>query len=179
MFQVSAFDAFLKLKQSLCCNTYWVIFFLNILNNAFFIVEWRRYFLWQTKALKNSASVKNILLILSRSTFLEVFLGKGVLKICSKFTWENPGGNVISIKLLFKVAFRLYWDRTSAGVFSCKFAAYVQFSIRTPMEGCFGLLSLLLPLSLHVTSAKIKKKQTKTTASRRFCLSLIRCIPLL
>ena len=29
-----------------------------------------------------------------------VFLGKGVLKICSKFTREHPGRSVISIKLL-------------------------------------------------------------------------------
>ena len=31
----------------------------------------------------------------------EVFLGKGVLKICSKFTGEHPWRSVISIKLLY------------------------------------------------------------------------------
>ena len=35
-----------------------------------------------------------------RSSPLEMFLGKGVLKICSKFTGENPCWSVISIKLL-------------------------------------------------------------------------------
>ena len=30
----------------------------------------------------------------------DVFLGKGVLKICSKFTGEQPCQSVISIKLL-------------------------------------------------------------------------------
>ena len=30
----------------------------------------------------------------------EVFLGKGVLKICSKFTTEHPCGSALSIKLL-------------------------------------------------------------------------------
>ena len=34
------------------------------------------------------------------SSQLEVFLGKGVLKICSKFTGEHPCRNAISIKLL-------------------------------------------------------------------------------
>ena len=35
-----------------------------------------------------------------RSSCLEVFLGKGVLKICSKFTGERPCRSVISIRLL-------------------------------------------------------------------------------
>ena len=35
-----------------------------------------------------------------RSSQLEVFLGKGFLKICSKFTGEHPCRSVISIKLL-------------------------------------------------------------------------------
>ena len=33
----------------------------------------------------------------SRSSYLEVFLGKGVLKICSKFTGEHPCQSVSSI----------------------------------------------------------------------------------
>ena len=35
-----------------------------------------------------------------RSSHPEVFLGKGVLKICSKFTVEHPCWSMISIKLL-------------------------------------------------------------------------------
>ena len=35
-----------------------------------------------------------------RSHRPEVFLGKGVLKICSKFTGEHPCRSAISIKLL-------------------------------------------------------------------------------
>ena len=35
-----------------------------------------------------------------RSSHPEVFLGKGVLKICSKFTGEHPCRSAISIKLL-------------------------------------------------------------------------------
>ena len=56
----------------------------------------------------------HVLLISSgRSSRPEVFLRKGVLKICHKFTGEHP-------------CKQLYWNRTSAWVFSCKFAAYFQ-----------------------------------------------------
>ena len=44
---------------------------------------------------------------------------KGVLKICSKFTGGHPCRSVISIR-------QLYWNRISACVFTCKFAAYFQ-----------------------------------------------------
>ena len=40
-----------------------------------------------------------ILVFYSRSSHLEVFLEKGVLKICSKFTGEHTCRSVISIKL--------------------------------------------------------------------------------
>ena len=36
-----------------------------------------------------------------RNSHLQVFLGKGILKICSKFTGEHPCRTVISRKLLF------------------------------------------------------------------------------
>ena len=49
-----------------------------------------------------------------RSSHPEVLLEKGVLKICSKFTWEHPCRSVISI------------NHISTWVFSCKFAAYFQ-----------------------------------------------------
>ena len=35
-----------------------------------------------------------------KSNHPEVYLGKGILKICSKFTGEHPCRSVISIKLL-------------------------------------------------------------------------------
>ena len=38
-----------------------------------------------------------------RSTHPEVFLGKGVLKICRKYTREHPCRSVISIKLLKQI----------------------------------------------------------------------------
>ena len=58
-------------------------------------------------------------LIAGRSSPSQVFLGKCILKICSKFSVEHPCRIAISIKLQSK-------SRTSAWVFSCKFAAYFQ-----------------------------------------------------
>ena len=58
---------------------------------------------------------------LYRSSHPEVFLGKGVLKTCSKFTGEHPCRSAISIKL-FCNFIESHFGR---GV-SCKFAAYFQ-----------------------------------------------------
>ena len=58
------------------------------------------------------------IMLKSRSNHAEVFLGKGVLKICSKFT-----GGLCRSAILIKL--QLYWNRTSAWVF-CKFASYFQ-----------------------------------------------------
>ena len=50
----------------------------------------------------NTQHTVQVLLIFScRSSPSEMFLGKYVLKICSKFTGENPCRCAISIKLLF------------------------------------------------------------------------------
>ena len=49
----------------------------------------------------------------NRSSPPEVFLLKGVLKICRKFTGEHPCRKVISIKLLCNL-FAIYWNHTSA-----------------------------------------------------------------
>ena len=51
----------------------------------------------------------------SRSSPPKVLLGKGFLKICSKFTGEHPCQSTISIKLQSnsdKVAKQLYWNCT-------------------------------------------------------------------
>ena len=47
----------------------------------------------------------------------EVLLGKGALKLCSKFTWEHPCWSAISIKLLCIFTIK----ETLAQVFSCEF----------------------------------------------------------
>ena len=49
--------------------------------------------------LKITEAAKKVFLKFSRSGYPEVFLVKGVLKICSKFTGEHPCGTVIPIKL--------------------------------------------------------------------------------
>ena len=53
-------------------------------------------------------------MLTSRSTHPEAFLGKGVLKICSKFTIELPCQNAISIKLESNVIEITLWHGFSA-----------------------------------------------------------------
>ena len=45
-----------------------------------------------------------------------------------------------------KVALELYLNHTSAGMFSCLFAAYFQnaFFLRTPVEGCFCRVEIVV-----------------------------------
>ena len=57
-----------------------------------------------------------------RSSPPEVFLRKTVLKICNKFTGERPCRSAI----LACRSCQLYWNRTSAWMFSCEFAAHFQ-----------------------------------------------------
>ena len=52
------------------------------------------YLVWEKNYLSIRPPVNN------RSSRSEVFLGKGVLKICSEFTGEHPRRSVISTKLL-------------------------------------------------------------------------------
>ena len=74
--------------------------------------------LWKTIWLTKHFSIS--VFINCRSSRPEVFLGKGVLKLCNKFTGKHPCQSVIAIKLLKQ----LYLNHISAWVFSCKFAAY-------------------------------------------------------
>ena len=82
----------------------WVFFHIKITHcyknqNFFFSVylfceHFIKYIKWNGPFV-----LRNHIEWLSRSSPPEVFLGKGVLKICSKFTGEHPHRNVISIKL--------------------------------------------------------------------------------
>ena len=56
-----------------------------------------------------------------RSSQAEVFLVKGVLKICSRFTGEHSCWSVISITLQ-----STHWNHTLVWLFFSKFAAYFQ-----------------------------------------------------
>ena len=67
--------------------------------------------------------------IFFRSSPLEVFLRKFVLKICSKFTGEHPCRSAISIKLLcnfIEITLR----------HGCS-PIYLLHIFRTPLDGCF------------------------------------------
>ena len=66
-----------------------------------------------------SSNSRWVILKQYRSSRPEV-LGKGVLKICSKFKWEHPCRRAIS---------KLYWNRTSRWVFSCKSTAFFQNTV--------------------------------------------------
>ena len=60
-----------------------------------------------------------------RSSHLEVFLEKSVLKVCSKFTEEDPSRSVIC-QVAKNVKFQSNFIEIALRVFSCKFAAYFQ-----------------------------------------------------
>ena len=64
-----------------------------------------------------------------------MFLGKGVLKIWSKFTGEHPCRSAISIKLQSNVI----EITLPHGCSPVNFGAYFQntFFLRTPLDGCF------------------------------------------
>ena len=64
---------------------------------------------------------KYILQTICRSRTPELFLGKRVLKICSKFTGEHPCGSVISIELLCIFSEHLFLRKPLVGCFSISY----------------------------------------------------------
>ena len=72
---------------------------------------------------------ENITFSHSRSSHSEMFLGKGVLKICSKFTGEHPCRSAISIKLQSNFGMGVLLQ------ISCIFSEHLF--LRTPLMGCF------------------------------------------
>ena len=89
-----------------------VKFIINHCNNRFYeeyILALRERHQYDVRKFNNERNF--------RSSHPELLLRKGVLKICSKFTGEHSCQSAISIKS---------HNRTSAQVFSCKFAAYFQ-----------------------------------------------------
>ena len=83
-----------------------------------------------------------------RSSQPEVFSGKGIRKICSKFTGKHPCWHTHA-----EMWFQLYWNHTWAWVFYGKFTAYFQntFFLRTPLGGCFWIYSLECKLDARHT----------------------------
>ena len=76
---------------------------------------------------------------LSRSSPSEVFLGKGFLKTCSKFTGEKPCRGAISIKLLCNFI-------EIAPQYRCSpvnlLHIFRTLFLRTPLNGCFCLQNI-------------------------------------
>ena len=68
-----------------------------------------------------------------RSSRPEVFLRKGVLEICSKFTGEHPCQSVILIKLQNN-----FIDHTLAWMFSCIFSEHLFLG--TPLRAASDVL---------------------------------------
>ena len=72
----------------------------------------------------------------SRSSRPEVLSRKS----CSENMQQIARSTPMSKSDFNKAALQLYWNRTLAGVFSCKFAAYFQntFFLRAPLDGCLA-----------------------------------------
>ena len=70
----------------------------------------------------------------SRSSRPQVLIGKGVLKISSKFIGEHSCRSVISVKLLCNFIEITLWHECSPVIF-CIFSA--QLFLRTPVDDCF------------------------------------------
>ena len=103
-------------------------------------------FIFQFKMRKGMLSVGNLLFCFSQYVFKifpEVFLGKDVLKICSKITGEHPCQKVILIKLLcnFIETALLHGDSpvNLLHIFRTPF-------LITPLGGCFCISSITLRL---------------------------------
>ena len=73
-------------------------------------------------------------LINHKSSHSEVLLVKGVLKICSKFTGEQPCRSVISIKLLCNFI-KIIPRHGCSPLICCIFSEHLL--LRTPLNGCF------------------------------------------
>ena len=70
----------------------------------------------------------------SRSSHPDVFLGKGVLKICSKYTGEHPCWSAISIKLLCNFIEITLWLSVLLQI-CCIFSEHLF--LRIPLDGRF------------------------------------------
>ena len=67
--------------------------------------------------------------LINRSSREEVFLRKGVVKVCSKFTGEDPCRSVISINLLYNFIEITFWHGFSP--------INLLYIFRTRLDGCF------------------------------------------
>ena len=97
-------------------------------------VVWINYLLFgRKKNYQNKCHyVKHVLQ--KQSSRPEVFLAKGVLKICSRSTWEYPCWSVISIKLLCSfIEITLRHGCSPANMLHL----FRNLFLRTSLDGCF------------------------------------------
>ena len=106
-----------------------------------------------------------------RSSRPELFLGKGVLKIYSKFTGEYLCRSVISIKL------QLDWNQALAWVFSSEFAAYSEkiFSTEHIWMAASGAL-FLETLTDLILSSQLKNDYQSDCKHFQVLWEMIQCI---
>ena len=112
---------------------------------------------------------------ITRISHLEVFLGKGVLEICSKFTGEHPCRSVISVKLqssfIFeKQAFRKAMSlsqKTFKSNYRCILSYIFSWSLSACIQGT-SLKKFLLknPVFAKAYSAKVKMKESTRLNTR-------------
>ena len=86
--------------------------FENVTNSISFFRN--QLFIWKVAGFRAPPKMSND----SQKQPFRGILGKGVLKICSKFTGEHPCQSVISMQFS--------WYHFSTEVYSCKFAACCQ-----------------------------------------------------
>ena len=96
MVYISIFLKFPKVKSFYFLRHYKLQLFLSITSWLPFV---RNHVSTQSKVRYCSGILEVLIKEFSRSIPSEVFLGKVVLKICSKFTVEHPCQSVISMKL--------------------------------------------------------------------------------
>ena len=106
------------------------------LTKSYFLLVFFYIVLKKNTPFQNSLIYKHIRYCISRSSPPEVFLGKGVLKICRKFTGEHPCRSVTSIKLFCNFIKITLWHGCSPVNLLHTFRTP---SYRTPLECCFRI----------------------------------------
>ena len=107
--------------------------FFTIVNYTRTLLRWKNNLNWTCIRRHMNILATFFKLRVSRNSSSEVFLGKCVPKIYSKFTGEQPCQSLTK---------QLYWNHTSAWVFPCMFLKHLF--LRTRLNGCFWVACPLI-----------------------------------
>ena len=101
-----------------------------------------------------------------RSSRPEVFLGKSILKICSKFSGEHPCRGAISIKLL-RNFMKWHFGMGDFLYICCIFSEHLFQG--TPLNGCIWILSnwSIKSLLSFILSTYVQRKPILSTYVQR------------